>query len=66
MTMLRNSVYVLVAACSVAMAACQPSETPADRVANDIGQAARNLSQQIDRSTDKTESISVPAELAKK
>jgi hypothetical protein len=51
---IRNSVYVIVAACSVAMAACQPAESPAQRVARDIHHAAKQLGDQVDKAADKT------------
>ena len=49
----RNSLYVFVAACALAMAACQPVDGPAERVGKDIDKAAKKLGDQVDKAADK-------------
>ena len=57
----RNSIYVFVAALSVAVVACQPSNVPADRIGKDVDKAAKKIGNQVDKAADKTkESISDP------
>lgn len=50
----RNAAFVFVAACSLAVAACQPADTPAERVGRDIDHAAKRLADQVDKGADKT------------
>ena len=55
----RNSIYVFVAAFSVAVVACQPSSAPAERIGKDVDKAAKKIGNQVDKAADKTkESIS--------
>ena len=55
----RNSIYVFVAAFSVAVVACQPSEGSAERIGKDVDKAAKKIGNQIDKAADKAkESIS--------
>ena len=49
----RNAIFVFVAACSLAMAACQPADGPAERVGKDIDHAAKKLGDQVDKAADK-------------
>lgn len=51
----RNSIYVFVAMCSIAVAACQPSDHSAERVGRDIDNAAKNLSVEVDKAAAKTD-----------
>jgi hypothetical protein len=48
MTQPRNVVYVLVAACSLALAACQPNDEPAPRSMKSLDSAATKIVAQID------------------
>lgn len=50
----RNAVYVLVATCSLAMAACQPAEGPAERAGRHVDNAAKKVGEQVDKAADKT------------
>lgn len=55
----RNSIYVFVAAFSVAVVACQPSEGPAERIGKDVDRTAKKVGKQVDKAADKAkESIS--------
>lgn len=49
----KNAIYVFVATCCVAIAACQPKEGPAERAGKQIDQAAEKLGDQVDKATDK-------------
>lgn len=49
----RNAVYVFVAACSLAMAACQPAEGPVERAGKHVDNTAKKMGQQVDRAADK-------------
>jgi len=49
----RNAVYVFVTACALAMAACQPSEGPAERAGKSIDRAAKKVGDQVDKAADK-------------
>lgn len=53
MTSFKSFIYVFVAVVSVAMAACQPAEGPAERAGKSIDGAAAKASEQIDRAVDK-------------
>ena len=48
-----NAVYALVAACSLAMAACQPAKGPAERAGKNIDKAAKKVGDQVDKAADK-------------
>ena len=50
----RHALCVFVTICSIAMAACQPADRPADRVGRDIDKAAKKLGDQVDKNADKT------------
>ena len=54
MTKPRNAIYVFVAACSVAMAACQPTDIPADQLGRDTDHAAKKLGDQVDKAAVKS------------
>jgi len=55
----RNSIYVFVAAFSVAVVACQPSDGPVERIGKDVDRTAKKIGNQVDKAADKTkESIS--------
>ena len=55
----RNSLYVFVAAFSLAVVACQPSDGPAERMGKDVDKAAKKIGNQVDKAADKAkESIS--------
>ena len=47
----RNSIYALVATCSLAMAACQPAEGPAERAGKQIDNAAEKVGDQVEIGT---------------
>lgn len=51
----RNSVFVFVfvAAGSLAMAACQPAEGPAERAGKNVDNAAKKVGNQVDKAADK-------------
>jgi hypothetical protein len=49
----RNSVFLFVAACSLAMAACQPAEGPAERAGKSVDNAAKKVGDQVDKAADK-------------
>jgi hypothetical protein len=46
---LHNAVYVFVASCSIAMAACQPSEGPVEQARNQVDKTAKKVGDQIDK-----------------
>lgn len=50
----RNAIYVFVAACSLAMAACQPAEGPAERAGKHIDKTAKKVGDQVDKAAGKT------------
>ena len=49
----RNSIFIFVAACSLAMAACQPAEGPAERAGKNVDNAAKKVGDQVDKTADK-------------
>jgi hypothetical protein len=49
----KSSIYVFVAALSIATAACQPNEGPAERAGQQIDNAAERAGDQIERAGDK-------------
>jgi predicted small secreted protein len=49
----RNSIFIFVAACSLAMAACQPAEGPAERAGKNVDKAAKKVGDQVDKAADK-------------
>ena len=49
----RNAVYVFIATCSLAIAACQPAEGPAERAGKNIDNAAKKVGEQVDKTADK-------------
>lgn len=49
----RNSIYALIATCSLAMAACQPAEGPAERAGKNVDNAAKKVGDQVDKAADK-------------
>jgi hypothetical protein len=50
----RNAIYIFVATCSLAIAACQPHEGPAERAGKNIDNAAKKVGEQVDKAADKT------------
>jgi|ERR1700712_794984 predicted small secreted protein len=50
----RNAIYIFVATCSLAIAACQPHEGPAERAGKNIDNAAKKVGDQVDKAADKT------------
>ena len=48
----RNSIYVLVAAFSMAVVACQPSDVPVERMGKDVDKAAKKIGNQVDKAAD--------------
>ena len=49
----RNSIFVFVAACSLAVAACQPAEGPAERAGKNVDKTAKKVGDQVDKTADK-------------
>ena len=49
----RNAVYVFIATCSLAIAACQPAEGPAERAGKNIDKTAKKVGEQVDKTADK-------------
>lgn len=49
----RNALFVFVAACSLAMAACQPAEGPAERAGKSLDNAAKKVGDDIDKAAEK-------------
>ena len=49
----RNVVRAIVVALSLAMAACQPDEGPAERAGKGVDKTAKKMGDQIDRAADK-------------
>ena len=49
----RNALYVFVAICALAVAACQPAEGPAERAGKSIDNAAKKVGNEIDTAVDK-------------
>ena len=49
----RNSIFIFVAASSLAIAACQPAEGPAERAGKNIDNAAKKVGDQVDKTADK-------------
>jgi len=45
--------YAFIAACSLAMAACQPAEGPAERAGKQVDNAAQKAGDQIEKAGDK-------------
>jgi len=48
-----NAIFVFVAACSLAVAACQPAEGPAERAGKNIDKTAKKVGDQVDKAADK-------------
>lgn len=53
MPRLKSSVFVVVASMSLAMAACQPHEGPAERAGKNVDNAVEKTGQQIEKAGDK-------------
>ena len=53
MTALRTSLYPLVAAFSLMVAACQPAEGPAERAGKSIDQTATKIGNEAEKAGDK-------------
>ena len=49
----KTPIYALVASMSLAMAACQPAEGPAERAGKQIDNAAAKVGDQIEKAGDK-------------
>jgi predicted small secreted protein len=49
----RNALFAFVVACSLATAACQPAEGPAERVGKDVDNAAKKVGDQVEKAADK-------------
>ena len=49
----RNAVYVFIATCSLAIAACKPAEGPAERAGKNIDKTAKKVGEQVDKTADK-------------
>ena len=49
----RNVVRAIVVALSLAMAACQPDEGPAERAGKGVDKTAKKMGDQVDRAADK-------------
>jgi hypothetical protein len=49
----KTSIFALVAACSLAMAGCQPAEGPAERAGKSVDNAAQKAGDQIEKAGDK-------------
>lgn len=49
----RNVVYLFIAACSLAMAGCQPAQGPTERAGKSIDNAAKKVGDQVDNAADK-------------
>ena len=49
----RNSIFVFVAVCSLAVAACQPAEGPAERAGKNVDKTAKKVGDQVDKTADK-------------
>jgi predicted small secreted protein len=49
----RNALYVFIASCALAVAACQPTEGPAEHAGKDIDHAAKKVGDQVDKAADK-------------
>jgi predicted small secreted protein len=48
-----STLYIFVAAASLAMAACQPAEGPAERAGKSLDEAAQKVSNQAEKAGDK-------------
>ena len=53
MSATRHALYVFVAICALATAACQPAEGPAERAGKNIDNAAKKVGDQVDKAADK-------------
>lgn len=50
----RNALYVFVATCALAVAACQPAEKgPAERAGKSLDNAAKKIGNEVDKAADK-------------
>ena len=49
----RHAVFVFVAACALAMAACQPAEGPAERAGKNVDKTAKKIGDQVDKAAGK-------------
>lgn len=49
----RNALYVFVATCALAVAACQPAEGPAERAGKSIDDAAKKVGNEVDKAAEK-------------
>lgn len=49
----RNAVCAIVAVFSLAMAACQPDEGPAERAGKGVDKTAKKIGDQVDKAADK-------------
>jgi hypothetical protein len=49
----RNALYVFVATCALAVAACQPAEGPAERAGKSLDNAAKKVGNEVDKAADK-------------
>ena len=55
MSTVKTSLFAFVAALSLAMAACQPAEGPAERAGKSVDNAAEKAGQKIERAGEKIE-----------
>ncbi len=53
MSQLKSSLYIVVATLSLAMAACQPHEGPAERAGKNLDNATEKAGNQIEKAGDK-------------
>jgi hypothetical protein len=49
----RHALYIFVAACAMATAACQPAEGPAERAGKSLDNAANKVGDQVDEAAKK-------------
>jgi hypothetical protein len=49
----RNVLYVFVATCALAVAACQPAEGPVERSGKSLDNAAKRVGNAVDKAADK-------------
>jgi len=51
---IKSTLYLFVAGASLAVAACQPHEGPAERAGKSLDEAAQKVSNQAEKAADKT------------
>lgn len=50
---IKSTLYIFIAGASLAVAACQPHEGPAERAGKSLDEAAQKASNQAEKATDK-------------